>query len=119
MSILVVDVGTSSVRAAVVDGDARVVHEETRPLLPSSPAPGLVEFDATGMAATALDAARAALDAAGRRRPGARGPAPAAHGVIWLPLVPGKWAQAFSNRTDSLASRSSTGEVGKTGTIGT
>ena len=65
MSILVVDVGTSSVRAAVVDGDARVVHEETRPLLPSSPAPGLVEFDATGMAATALDAARAAFDAAG------------------------------------------------------
>ena len=62
---------------------------------------------------------RAALDAAGRRRPGARGPAPAAHGVMWLPLVPGKWAQAFSNRTDSLASRSSTGEVGKTGTIGT
>jgi glycerol kinase len=65
VSILVVDVGTSSVRAAVVDGDARVVHEETRPLLPSSPAPGLVEFDPTRMAVTALDAARAALDAAG------------------------------------------------------
>ena len=65
MSILVVDVGTSSVRAAVVDGDARVVHEETRPLLPSSPAPGLVEFDPAPMAETALDAARAALDAAG------------------------------------------------------
>ena len=65
MSILVVDVGTSSVRAAVVNDDARVEHEETRPLLPSSPAPGLVEFDPARMAATALDAARAALDVAG------------------------------------------------------
>jgi glycerol kinase len=65
MSILVVDVGTSSVRAAVVDGDARVVHEETRPLLPASPAPGLVEFDPAQLASTALEAARAALDAAG------------------------------------------------------
>ena len=63
--ILVVDVGTSSVRAEVVDGDTRVVHEETRPLLPSSPAPGLVEFDPARMAATVLDAARAALAAAG------------------------------------------------------
>jgi glycerol kinase len=65
VSILVVDVGTSSVRAAVVDGDARVEHEETRPLLPSSPAPGLVEFDPARMAATALEAARATLDVAG------------------------------------------------------
>ena len=65
MSILVVDVGTSSVRAAVVYGDARVVHEETRPLLPASPAPGLVEFDPEQLASTALDAARAALDVAG------------------------------------------------------
>jgi glycerol kinase len=65
VSILVVDVGTSSVRAAVVDGDTRVVHEETRPQLPASPAPGLVEFDPVQLAATARDAARAALDAAG------------------------------------------------------
>ncbi len=63
--ILVIDVGTSSVRAAIVGGDARVEHEETRPSLPSSPAPGLVEFDPAGLAATVLDAARAALDAAG------------------------------------------------------
>jgi glycerol kinase len=65
VSILVVDVGTSSVRAAIVGADARVEHEEVRPLLPTSPAPGLVEFDATEMAATVLDVARAALDAAG------------------------------------------------------
>jgi glycerol kinase len=65
MSILVVDVGTSSVRAALVRGDATIAHEEQRPLLPASPAPGLVEFDASEMAATVLDAARAAVAVAG------------------------------------------------------
>jgi glycerol kinase len=63
--LLVVDVGTSSVRAAIVDGYARVEHEQVRPLLPASPGPGLVEFDATQMAATALGAAHAALEAGG------------------------------------------------------
>ncbi len=60
-SILVVDVGTSGVRAAVVRPDATVAAVQQRPVLPSSPAPGLVEFDATEMAAAALDVARAAL----------------------------------------------------------
>jgi glycerol kinase len=63
--LLVVDVGTSSVRSAVVDGDARIVAERREPLLPDSPAPGLVEFDATRMARVALELAGAALDAAG------------------------------------------------------
>lgn len=72
MSILVVDVGTSSVRAAVVRGDATVTHEVQRPLLPASPAPGLVEFDAGEMAAVVLDTARAALSAAGAT-PGGHG----------------------------------------------
>ncbi|MBA2326844.1 MAG: glycerol kinase [Actinobacteria bacterium] len=63
--ILVVDVGTSSVRAALVRDDATVAHEERRPLLPASPAPGLVEFDATAMAATVLELAGAALAATG------------------------------------------------------
>jgi glycerol kinase len=55
--VLVIDVGTSSVRAAVVDSDAHVVLERALPLLPDSPAPGLVEFDATVMARTALELA--------------------------------------------------------------
>lgn len=63
--VLVVDVGTSSVRAAVIDSEANVVAEHRSPLLPSSPAPGLVEFDAAAMARVALDLARAALDATG------------------------------------------------------
>ena len=61
MSILVIDVGTSGVRAAVVRPDTTVSFELHREVLPDSPAPGLVEFDAAAMAAGALDAARAVL----------------------------------------------------------
>jgi glycerol kinase len=60
-SILVVDVGTSGVRGAVVRPDATVGAARFRQVLPSSPAPGLVEFDPSAMAAAALDVARAAL----------------------------------------------------------
>src|SRR3954462_1412188 len=61
MSVLVVDVGTSGVRAAVVRGDASVEHVHYREVLPSTPAPGFVEFDAAEMARAALDVAQAAL----------------------------------------------------------
>jgi glycerol kinase len=53
------------VRSAIVDGDAAVTHETARTLLPDSPAPGLVEFDARVLADTCLDAARATLAAFG------------------------------------------------------
>ena len=65
MSILVVDVGTSGVRAAIVRPDASVDHVHYREVLPSSPAPAFVEFDAREMADAALDAASAALAAGG------------------------------------------------------
>ena len=64
-SILVVDVGTSGVRAAIVRPDATVEHEHRVPLLPDSPAPGLVEFDAARMADAVLEVARAALEDGG------------------------------------------------------
>jgi glycerol kinase len=60
-SILVVDVGTSGVRGAVVRPDATVTAVHHRPVLPSSPAPGLVEFDPVELAGAALAVARAAL----------------------------------------------------------
>ena len=65
MTVLVIDVGTSGVRAAAVGDDARIFHEEHRALLPSSPAPGLVEFDARAMADAALAVARATIAAVG------------------------------------------------------
>ena len=65
VSILVVDVGTSGVRAAIVRPDATVEHSHYRQVLPSSPSPGLVEFDAVVMADAALEVASAALGAGG------------------------------------------------------
>lgn len=62
MSILVIDVGTSGLRAAIVRPDATIAAEEHRPLLPASPEPGLVEFDASLMASTAVELARALLE---------------------------------------------------------
>ena len=61
VSILVIDIGTSGVRAAVVRPDATVDAEHRREVLPVSPAPGLVEFDALVLADAALEVAREAL----------------------------------------------------------
>lgn len=59
--ILVVDVGTTGLRAAVVRPDGSIAASETRPCAPDSPAPGLVEFDPTRLATLALEASRAVL----------------------------------------------------------
>ncbi len=64
-SILVIDVGTSGVRTAIVRPDATVEHEHHVRLLPDSPAPGLVEFDAVRLADAVLSLAHAALRDAG------------------------------------------------------
>ena len=61
MSILVIDVGTSGVRAAIVRPDATVEHVHRRAALPSSPVPGLVEFDPVELADAAMAVARLAL----------------------------------------------------------
>jgi len=65
VKLLVVDVGTSGVRAAVVTPEEGVTSSHHREVLPSSPAPGMVEFDAAGMAAAVLEVARAAAADAG------------------------------------------------------
>ena len=65
MSVLVVDVGTSGLRAAVARPDGTLTALHQRPFPPSTPFPGLVEFDANGMAAAVRDVARAALAEAG------------------------------------------------------
>jgi glycerol kinase len=64
-SVLVVDVGTSGVRGAVVTPTAAVTSVHHRQVLPETPAPGLVEFAAITLADAALDVAGAALADAG------------------------------------------------------
>jgi glycerol kinase len=65
MSILVIDAGTSGIRAVVVRPDATVACELYAEVLPDSPAPGLVEFDADRYADVAIELANAALRDAG------------------------------------------------------
>ena len=65
ISILVIDVGTSSVRAAIVRPDATVTHVHRRPLPPTVPMPGLVEFDPAATVAAALEVATAAASEGG------------------------------------------------------
>lgn len=60
-SILVIDVGTSGLRAAVVRPDATIDALHYAAFSPESPFPGLVEFDASEMARLVLEAATAAL----------------------------------------------------------
>ena len=64
-SILVIDVGTSGLRAAVVRPDATVTAMHYREFAPSSPFAGLVEFDATEMARLVLEVAHASLAQSG------------------------------------------------------
>jgi glycerol kinase len=64
-NILVIDVGTTGLRAAVVDETLAVRAMEYRPCPPSTPAPGLVEFDGAVMADALLDAAHAVLASTG------------------------------------------------------
>lgn len=61
MSILVIDVGTSGVRAAMVTPEGAVDHVHHRQVLPQTPMPNFVQFDAEEMAAAVLEVAHAAI----------------------------------------------------------
>jgi len=61
VSVLVIDIGTTGVRAAVMHGDATLGQVHYRRMPPSSPFPGLVEFDAVELAAVAIELAKDAL----------------------------------------------------------
>ncbi len=65
MGILVIDMGTSAVRAAIVGSDTSVSHEVRRVALPDSPMPGLVEFDALHYAELAMECAREVIERQG------------------------------------------------------
>jgi glycerol kinase len=63
--LLVVDVGTSGLRAAIVRADRSVDHVDHRPFPPATPFPGLVEVDATELGRLVRDVADGVLAAAG------------------------------------------------------
>ena len=63
--VLAVDVGTSSVRAAVVNAAGEVVTSFQRPALPTSPMVNFVEFDPVEQAEATLAVAREALATGG------------------------------------------------------
>lgn len=83
-SLLVVDVGTSSVRSSIVRPDSSVTDTFQRSVVPRSPGPGLVELDAVAIARAALETAAAALDAGGPSSIGGVGIATQrASAVVW------------------------------------
>lgn len=65
MTVLVVDAGTSGVRSLALDDRGEVLAEVLVEVLPSSPAPGLVEIDAVATARAALATATSVLDQVG------------------------------------------------------
>lgn len=65
MSVLIIDVGTSSIRVARANPDGSLSGERRAPALPQTPAPGLVEFDADALATSALALATQSIEADG------------------------------------------------------
>jgi glycerol kinase len=111
--ILVLDIGTTTMRAALVDDRLQVVSIEARSMPPATPFPGLVEFDAAAMASAALEAASNVL---------ASGEAPVAVGItnqrastiVWdrstgEPIGPGIGWQDLRTVFDCIAAKENHG----------
>lgn len=64
-SVLVVDVGTSNVRSAILHPDGTLQHERRVAVVARSPAPGIVEFDGRAISGAVESTASAVLEAAG------------------------------------------------------
>ncbi|MGD9996951.1 MAG: FGGY family carbohydrate kinase [Ilumatobacteraceae bacterium] len=61
MSVLVIDIGTTGVRSAIMRADGTLADVHYRRLPPTSPFPGLVEFDPVELADTSIELAQRAL----------------------------------------------------------
>lgn len=65
VSVLVIDIGTSGLRASIVRPDGSIAHHTYEAFAPTSPFPGLVEFDAVAMRDAVLRVANTSLAAHG------------------------------------------------------
>ena len=93
-TVLVIDVGTSGLRASVVDDRLQISAMEYRAFPPLSPAPGLVEFDAAAMADLVLQVTGAVLESAGHPVSGVGITNQRASTLVWdrvtgVPIAPG------------------------------
>ena len=115
--MLVVDVGTSSVRAAVVRADGSFASSHDRELLPDSPADGLVQFDAALLGADVpRSRARRARRPTGRSTRSAS-PTSAGRPIVWdratgVPVGPGLGWQDLRTIGACLALRADGVRVG-------
>jgi glycerol kinase len=115
LSVLVIDVGTTGVRAAVVRSDASIVGFTYEPLPPSSPFAGLVEFNGAAMRDAVLRVANSALTSVGSVQ--AVGiTAQRASTIVWdsrtgEPLAPGLSWQDLRTVGDCIRLRSEKGLV--------
>lgn len=111
--ILVIDIGTSSLRVVAVDEAGTIREIERRVTTPISPAPGLVEFDPMALAEAVIEAAEAVLarvgdvDAVGIA-------SQRASTVVWdrstgLPIGPGLGWQDLRTVGDCLMARAEHG----------
>lgn len=94
MSVLVIDIGTTGVRAAVMHGDGSLDGVRYRRLPPSTPFPGLVEFDPVELSTAAIALAEEALAAHGGGVGGVGITTQRASTVVWdratgEPVAPG------------------------------
>ena len=106
MSVLIIDVGTSSIRVARAAPDGTLSGERRAPALPMTPAPGLVEFDAENLGRSALRLAAESIAADGAPD-GVAITNQRASTVVWdpttgVPVAPGQGWQDLRTVGDCL-----------------
>jgi glycerol kinase len=94
VTVLVIDIGTTGVRSAVMHADATLGEVHYQHLPPTSPFPGLVEFDPIELADVAVTMANRALDQFGGPVAGVGVSTQRASTVVWdratgQPIGPG------------------------------
>ncbi len=115
MTVLVIDVGTTSLRAGVVGREGGLLAMHSAPFAPSTPFAGLVEFDPTAMAAAVLDLANAAIADIGSTNVTAVGIATQrASTIVWdrttgVPIGPGLGWQDLRTVGECIVARAEHG----------